>query len=194
MSKTYPDENECISMLKEAGCSHRVIVHCRTVRTVADVITNDIPEADPRLVSAGALLHDIGRSRDHSMTHALTGAQMAEKMGVPSEVVEIIKRHTGAGLDENDVREFMLPPGDYIPRTIEQKIVCQADNMVSDNRVISHRRSEERLRDKGFGAGADRIAALHRELSETAGYDLDLIINKVGEFPVEKTRRGWGRF
>jgi uncharacterized protein len=194
LSKTYPDEKECISMLKAAGCSRRVIIHCRTVCAVADAIASSIPEADPHLVSAGALLHDIGRSADHSMTHAIVGAGIAEKMGVPPEVCEIIKRHTGAGLDEDDIREFMLPPGDYMPRTIEQKIVCQADNMVSDSRVISHRRSEDRLRGRGFAAGADRIAALHSELSEKAGYDLDLVINKVGEFPVGETRRGRGKF
>ena len=32
----YPNESECIGILKNAGCTKRVIIHCCTVRTVAE--------------------------------------------------------------------------------------------------------------------------------------------------------------
>ncbi len=197
MSRTYPDEKQCLKILKDSGCSQRVIVHCRTVLAVAEVIAERIPEADRGLVTAGALLHDLGRSRDHSIMHAVVGAEMAEDLGMPPELVEIIRRHTGAGLDEDDVAMFGLPDWDYFPRTIEQKIVAAADNLVSDSSLVSHRVPAEKLRGKGAPKGADRIIALHKELSDNVGFDMDLIVEMIGEHPVEghqQRRRAQGRF
>ena len=76
-----------------------------------------------------------------------------------------------------------LPPGDYIPSTIEEKIVAHADNMVSDNRVVSHRHSVDKLMSKGAEKGALRVEMLHRELSDIFGRDLDTIIPEIGEYP-----------
>ena len=196
LSETYPDEKECIQILKEAGCSPRVILHCRTVREVADVISARIPSANRDLVNAGALLHDLGRSRDHTIMHAVIGSQMVEDLGLPKEIAEIVRRHTGAGLDDEDIEIFGLPPGDYYPRTIEQKIVAQADNLVSDSMLVSHLVPVEKLRKKDAPKGAERILALHKEMSEKAGFDLDLIIEMLGENPVGdqfQRRRDQGR-
>lgn len=184
MSKKYPNEKECIQILKEAGCSSRVILHCRTVKEVAEIISKSIPRADKDLIIAGALLHDLGRSLNHTILHAVIGAQMIEELGLPKEVSEIVRRHTGAGLDDEDIEAFGLPQGDYYPRTIEQKIVSQADNLVSDSTLVSHHVPVEKLRKKDAPNGAERILALHDELSKEAGFDLDLIIERIGENPV----------
>ena len=69
-----PNDVQCIDHLVQAGCKMRVIVHCCTVRAVAEAICDRIPEADRDLVVAGALLHDIGRSIDHSIMHAYRGS------------------------------------------------------------------------------------------------------------------------
>lgn len=188
MSK-IPDEKECIAILKKAGCSPRVIHHCRTVKTVADIIAARIPDADRRLVVAGALLHDLGRAKDHTILHAVVGAAMAEEMGLSQDIVEIIRRHTGAGLDEQDIEFFGMPPGDYYPRTTEQKIVAEADNLVSDSIIVSHRVPVEKLIRKGAPDGAERIIALHNELSEKVGFDLDLIVQIIGECPLGEPPR-----
>lgn len=149
-----------------------------------------ISQADPDLVTAGALLHDIGRSVDHSIMHAYIGSQIVESYGLPRELVDIVRKHTGAGLDARDVEEMGLPPADYMPSTLEEKIVAHADNMVSDNRVVDHMRSVTKLRNKGAQRGADRIEALHRELSELYGEDLDVIPRRIGEMPdLELARR-----
>lgn len=143
----------------------------------------DLIDADRDLVIAGALLHDIGRANDHSISHAIEGAYMAEQMGLPKQIVEIIRKHTGAGLDSQDIQEMHLPQGDYIPKTIEEKMVAHADNMVSDNKVVEHSFSADKLRRKGAVRGAARIEALHKELSEKAGVDLDTIQDIIGEYP-----------
>ncbi len=182
MSKNYPNEAECIKILKDAGCSKRVIIHCCTVKTVAEQIMMNV-KCDRELVTAGALLHDLGRAKDHSIYHAIIGADMAQDLDLPDEIVNIIRKHTGAGLDEQDVEEMGLPRGDYMPSTIEEKIVAHSDNMVSDNIVVSHTRSVEKLKFKGAYRGAERIENLHIELSKLYGEDLDIIVGVIGEHP-----------
>ena len=179
---TYPNDSECIRLLTEAGCKRRVIVHCCTVWTMAEAIARRI-DCDVDLLRAGAFLHDIGRSVDHSIMHAVIGASIAADLGLPREVVEIIRKHVGAGLDEQDVIEMGLPKGNYIPDTIEQKIVCHADNMVSDNKFVPHTYSVDRLMHKGSVRGARRIADLHKELSELYGEDLDSLVLALGPYP-----------
>ena len=183
MTDRIPTDKECIDLLWDAGCKKRVVVHCATVRAVAEVIAEGIPQADMDLVIAGALLHDIGRSKDHSIMHAYLGSKIAEEYKLPHSIVEIIRKHTGAGLDDEEVEAMGLPPGDYIPSTIEEKIVAHADNMVSDNRVVSHRHSVDKLMSKGAEKGALRVEMLHRELSDLFGRDLDTIIPEIGEYP-----------
>ena len=179
---TYPNDSECIRLLTEAGCKRRVIVHCCTVWTMAEAIARRI-DCDIDLLRAGAFLHDIGRSVDHSIMHAVIGASIAADLGLPREVVEIIRKHVGAGLDEQDVIEMGLPKGNYIPDTIEQKIVCHADNMVSDNKFVPHTYSVDRLMHKGSVRGARRIADLHKELSKLYGEDLDSLVLALGPYP-----------
>jgi uncharacterized protein/tRNA (cytidine56-2'-O)-methyltransferase len=169
-------------MLREAGCKKRVVVHCCTVAAVAEEMMRNI-EADKQLVLAGSLLHDIGRSVDNGIMHAIIGSEMIEKMGFSNELVSVVRKHTGAGLDDADVREMGLPPGDYMPKTIEEKIVAHADNLVSDNYVVGHIHAVERLRDKGAYRGAERMEALHWELSKLYGMDLDVIPDIIGECP-----------
>jgi len=159
-----------------------VIVHCCTVRAVAEEIAKGIP-SDMGLVIAGALLHDIGRSKDHTIMHAVGGAEMAERFGLPPELISIIRKHIGAGVDDRDAEELGLPKWDYIPRTMEERIVAHADNLVSDNRVVSHLHSVEKLRSKGSYRGADRIASLHNELSKIYGRDLDIVALSLGDAP-----------
>ncbi len=181
----YPSDSECVKILRETGCSKRVIIHCCTVKAVAECMAERI-DCDRDLVIAGALLHDVGRSVEHSIMHATIGAHIAEERGLPREIVEIIRKHTGAGLDDEDVKEMGLPPGDYMPSTIEEKIVAHSDNMVSDDEVIMHAHSVDKLVMKGALRGADRIERLHNELSELYGEDLDSIVLELGRHPVLK--------
>jgi len=180
---SIPTDRECIEYLVEAGCKKRVIIHCCTVRAVAEEMLTGIKDADRELTIAGALLHDIGRAEDHSIMHAYIGSKMVEKLGLPKELVDIVRKHTGAGLDADDVADMGLPAGDYMPRTIEEKIVAHADNLVSDNRVVTHEHSVSKLVLKGAFRGADRVEMLHMELSDLYGEDLDVIPSKIGEFP-----------
>ena len=70
-----------------------------------------------------------------------------------------------------------------MPMTVEEKIVAHSDNMVSDNTVVSHMHSVEKLATKGSKRGAEKVERLHLELSKLYGEDLDVIVGILGERP-----------
>jgi len=134
-------EEDCIALLRRAGCSEGVIAHCRAVRDLALTYASD-PIVDRELVRVGALLHDIGRGATHDLRHAEVGGEICRSFGLEGAVVAIVERHIGAGLTADESSLLGLVPRDCMPRTLEEKIVAHADNLVKGTRVIT---LEERL-------------------------------------------------
>lgn len=169
-----PTDEECIRILKEEGCGRSIIKHCCMVHLVAIRIARCCG-ARMELVKAGALLHDIGRSRTQDIRHSAAGADVAKARGIPDEIVRIIRRHIGAGLTTEEARSLGLPRGVYMPETIEEKIVTHADNLVGETEV---RTLEESVRDfeaRGLSVAAERMRAMHAELSSICGQDIDVV-------------------
>ena len=148
----HEDEIRCDRMLRDAGCSPRVIAHCHAVSDVALTFTDSYGVIDRELVAHGALLHDIGRGISHSLNHAIRGAAFCRDHGVPEEVARIVERHIGAGLTADECSMLRLPPINCMPQTLEEKIVADADNLVKGQQEISIYR---RL---GSSLSLDRIA------------------------------------
>ncbi|HEX16804.1 MAG TPA: tRNA (cytidine(56)-2'-O)-methyltransferase [Thermoplasmatales archaeon] len=170
-----PTPEECIKMLRDAGCSEDVIEHCKRVRDIAVKIATRA-KADKRIVEVGALLHDIGRSRTHGIDHGIKGAEIARMLNLPDVIVRIIENHLGAGIPKDEAKRLGLPPKDYIPRSLEEKIVAHADNLVEGKDIISIDKEIERQLAKGNVGYAERLKSLHRELSEVCGVDIDDIV------------------
>jgi len=124
-------------LLARQGCSPKVIAHCRTVSFIAMEYARDDGMADPDLVLAGSMLHDIGRSHTHSIMHAQEGAAICRELGLPEEVARIVECHTGAGLTADECTLLGLLPIDCMPETLEEKIVTNADNLAGGKRPIS---------------------------------------------------------
>ena len=170
--RSIPDADECIQLLKKTGCSDSVISHCKSVRDVAMRIARRT-NANKKLVEAGALLHDIGRSKTHGISHAVEGAKIAKKLGLPESLIFIIERHIGAGLSKKEAKKLGLPSKDYIPVTLEEKIVCHADSLIEDNRIQKIEHEVERALNEGHKDYAIRLVRLHKELSNICGIDLN---------------------
>jgi uncharacterized protein len=124
-------------LLFSAGCSGKVIAHCETVTAVAMQFVNPGSGADRDLVLAGAMLHDIGRSETHGIGHAQAGAELCRRLGLPESVARIVECHTGAGLTADECSLLGLLPIDCVPKTLEEKIVTNADNLVGGGHEIS---------------------------------------------------------
>ena len=134
-------EQDCIALLRHAGCSEGVIAHCRAVRDLALTYASD-PIVDRDLVATGALLHDIGRGVTHDLHHAEAGGAICRSLGLDDAVAVIVERHIGAGLTADECSLLNMTPCDCMPRTLEEKIVAHADNLVKGTRIIT---LEERL-------------------------------------------------
>jgi uncharacterized protein len=133
-----PERRErCIELLKNAGCSPKVIAHCEAVCDCAMEYARKCDCADQELVRTGALLHDIGRGVTHGIDHAQKGADLLRKMGFPENVARIVECHTGAGMTTDECVALGLAPRDCMPRTIEEKIVTHADNLISGTKRVT---------------------------------------------------------
>ncbi len=163
---------QCIEVLQDAGCDDATIEHCRTVNKLAVKIAK-MCEADVHLVAIASMLHDVGRSKAHDIRHGIEGARIIRGLGFPEEVARIIEKHIGAGLENDEVKRLGLPPGDYIPHTLEEKIVCHADSLISQNRKISLEDLIERYGSEGLDKYIKNLKRLHEELSKVCGMNLD---------------------
>ena len=169
-----PTPGQCLQFLREAGCSEEVINHCKAVRKVAVRIAKKA-HANIELVEAGALLHDIGRSKTQGILHGIEGAKIAAQLGLPESLVHIIERHLGAGIPKDEAILLGLPPKDYMPLTLEEKIVAHADNLIENDHEHRIEIEVEKALQKGQTKHAERLMALHRELSQRCGMDLNNI-------------------
>jgi uncharacterized protein len=124
-------------LLREAGCSKKVIMHCRAVRDVALEYAERNSLVSARLVTEGAMLHDIGRGTSHTILHAQEGADHLREIGISEEVARIVECHTGAGLTADECTMLGLSPRDCMPQTTEEKIVCHADNLVEGKKRVN---------------------------------------------------------
>ena len=125
-----------LELLRKENTPENVIDHCKAVCKKAMKIASNFDNADRDLIRKGALLHDIGRSRTHGITHAIEGVEIARGYGYPQEVLNIIERHIGAGITEDEAVKLGLPKKSYVPQTLEEKIVAHADNLVSGSRDV----------------------------------------------------------
>jgi uncharacterized protein (TIGR00295 family) len=169
-----PSPEQCIDLLKKAGCSKEVINHCIAVRDLAVKIAKKA-DANIELVEAGALLHDIGRAKTHGIKHSIEGVKIGKKLGLDQRIINIIERHIGAGLLSDDAKKLGLPVKDYMPVSLEEKIVCHADNLVEDGKRQPIEVEVEKALTKGLNEYAIRLVNLHKELSEICDIDLNKI-------------------
>ena len=154
---------EALALIKKYGASDSVIEHVKAVRDYAMELAAR-HDCDRELVEAGALLHDIGRSRTHSIDHAIIGAAILRQEGVDERIIRIAERHIGAGLTEEDAVSLGLPPGDYLPKTIEEKIVCQADNLMGSKDRVSIHEAIAIAEEKWTPDGVKRLIQLQFEV------------------------------
>ena len=125
-----------IELLKKENTPENVIEHSIAVCKKAMKIASNFDNADKDLIKKGALLHDIGRSKTHDITHAIEGVKIAEKYGYGNDVLNIIERHIGAGITEREAEKLGIPVKSYLPETLEEKIVAHADNLISGSEEV----------------------------------------------------------
>ena len=161
-----------------------IFKHSKAVETLAIHIASQI-ECDIDLVVAGSLLHDIGRSKyppksNNAILHGVEGAKILKNNGIDQRIISITERHIGAGITVKDIekQKIPIPKKDYLPTTIEEKIVAYADNCVKYDEILDVDYPISRFY-KSLGIDhANRVIILHNELVKH-GYKININNNIV---------------
>lgn len=155
-----PSLAECYSFLKEKGADPDLIEHTMGVLDRTLELQRKYG-GDMRLLAAGAMLHDVGRTITHDERHGIEGGRLVREKGWHEELARIVERHIGGGVTKEEAEEQGLPSKSYLPETLEEKIICHADNTVGGKKRFEGllKRTEE----AGFKNSADRMRRLVEE-------------------------------
>ena len=114
----------------------KVLAHSKAVQKAALKIAKKIKKADIGFIKIASLLHDIGRfyhkpGTKESIKHGIKGAEILRKEGL-DRFARVAERHIGVGITKSDIirQKLDLPLKNYIPKTIEEKIIARADNLI----------------------------------------------------------------
>ena len=150
INKYYPEDNEL---------RHILLVHSRAVADKALAIADCHPELslDRQFIEEAAMLHDIGIVRCNApgiqcfgtepyICHGRIGAEMLRAEGFPRHA-RVCERHTGAGITRSQiiVQKLPLPQQDFLPETMEEKVICYADKFFSKSHLDEEKTIEQAI-------------------------------------------------
>lgn len=134
-----PDREFVLNLLKKLKIPLSVRRHSEKVADKAMQIGSKIKKTkvDMHLIEIGALLHDIGRTKAHGFKHALIGGKIIRQRGFSERLARICETHILGGIDKEDAGKIGLPIKDYLPTTLEEKIICLADKHMAGTKEVS---------------------------------------------------------
>lgn len=154
------------SALLDLLTTHSEMV-ARKALTLADASGLSI---DREFVWNAAMLHDIGIFRcdapaihchgsEPYIRHGIIGGELMRGLGYP-EFVRVCERHTGSGLTAKEIREegLPLPHEDFLPETLEEKLICYADKFYSKSGDPTAEKPFDRVRASMAKFGPDSLA------------------------------------
>jgi len=132
-------KSRALSLLKEY-CSNSIFEHSLAVsknaRKIAAKIKSNGYDVDVNFVEIAALLHDIGRSETHGVMHGIEGAKIILKLLGDEKISRVCETHIGAGITKDEAKELGLLKKDYLPETLEEKIIAHADNITFGTEIV----------------------------------------------------------
>lgn len=150
IDKYYPEDNELRRIL---------LVHSRSVADKALAIADRHPELslDRHFIEEAAMLHDVGIVRCNApgiqcfgtepyICHGRIGADMLRAEGFPQHA-RVCERHTGAGITRSQIiaQKLPLPEQDFLPETMEEKVICYADKFFSKTHLDKEKTLEQAM-------------------------------------------------
>ncbi len=160
------------SALLELLLSHSHMVAMKALE-VADKARLDV---DRDFVHNAAMLHDIGIfmcdapgiycfGSQPYIRHGVIGGELMRKEGLEC-FARVCERHTGSGLTAKEIAEtgMPLPHKDFLPESLEEKLICYADKFFSKSGDPKEEKPIERVMASmaRFGSRSlERFNALH---------------------------------
>jgi len=138
--------NKSFEILKKYSTSEEtfetVLRHSLEVLSKSIEIINQkklYEKVDFDLIVSGSILHDIGtfeflehKEKEDYIRHGIIGAEILRREGFKREAL-VAERHIGSGLDKEEIiaRGWDIPQKDFLPVSLEEKIICYADKFSS---------------------------------------------------------------
>ncbi|MBW6440505.1 HD domain-containing protein [Patescibacteria group bacterium] len=152
--KKYSDSKNNFNVV----LNHSLVVLAKSFEIIARKNLSSNINAD--LIVSGCLLHDIGtfefmksihKLQIDYLRHGIIGGEILRSEGLNKEAL-IAERHIGSGLSKEYIikKNLPLPKRDFLPITLEQKLICYADKFHSKSGKIDTLASIEKEM-KGFG-------------------------------------------
>ena len=175
MTITMLSEEEALALLKKHSpnlVSYGIVwAHSKAVQKTAMDIAKKIKGADTEFIKIACLLHDIGRFTfpPHSpkmIRHGIEGAKILKKEKLDQNFQRVCERHLGCGIRKSDIikQKLPLPKREFIPRTINEKIISYADNLIFGARKGTIREVVKRYREELGKEHAERMKKQHQEI------------------------------
>lgn len=139
--------------------------------------------ADEDFLYEAAMLHDIGIVMTDApeihcfgaypyIAHGYLGREIIEREGFLRHAL-VAERHTGTGLTRDDVKNqnLPIPLRDYMPLSIEEKIICYADKFYSKSAENLAQPKVITKIEKSISKYGSHKLAEFRQMADTFGYD-----------------------
>lgn len=162
-------------------------------RRLAALISQRGHAVDVELATVLGVLHDLGRSRGHGLRHGIEGYLLVRGEGHEAEgricLIHILKGHTleqGVELGmftEQERQELQSSAQEYRHLSLEEKIVCVADAVMSDPGLVSIEEKYANVR-RRYGA-----LPHHEENEAWAKERAAELAELLGETPYEALKR-----
>jgi len=179
--------DEALALLHRHGGDAAWIRHCKAVSCVAarvGTLMTPTYGLDVEYLTVGALLHDIGRYKTHDpIMHGVEGYRLLTALGHHREAF-ICASHILCGMPRAEASRFGLPDRDFLPQTMEQRLVPMLDSLVEFDRPTTLAQRvfsiNRRYHDNAWFLGRmEQAAATARKLLEELDLALDLSLEQV---------------
>lgn len=186
---------ESMELLDEFGGGTAWAKHCIAVAEAAEGVGRVLERShaiDCSFLWSAALLHDLGRYKTHDpVLHGVEGYKLLTRLGHEREAY-VCASHILFGLNAADARELGLPDQDFLPRTIEEKLVPLVDYLIEHNRptTLEHRFRSLFKRNAGNAFFLSRLERAHEaarcfmtQIGEEIGDSIERIIASQEDSP-----------
>jgi uncharacterized protein len=146
------DRGEALALLKkhtpdDASWHVHLLQVSGAACCLAEVVSQRGHAVDVEKATVLGLLHDLGRSRGHGLRHGIEGYLLARAEGHQDEgricLLHLLKgRSLAEGVElgmltEQERRDLLETGQDYSALSLEEKVVCVADALMSDTGLVT---------------------------------------------------------
>lgn len=174
------DKDKAIQLLKKHSTDEEsfkaVLAHSKAVQEKALKVAERIKARNPDIaidvdfIKSACILHDIGRfvhpPGEGSVKHGVAGAELLRSEGLDERYARVCERHLGAGIpaDEVEKQGLPIPKKDYLPESVEERIIAYADNLTAGEGRASSEQAVKRFTDEIGEAAGSRVKKLHDDI------------------------------